>query len=88
VGCALLLVRTLHALRLPEELYPKEACDNSKAEMRAGTSSGPAHDPKPHAMREGRRVPIKSLMRNSSCRITITGAAAPTPLQPDRVTLP
>jgi Na+-translocating ferredoxin:NAD+ oxidoreductase RnfC subunit len=48
----------------PEELYPKEACDDSKATMRkAGLKwSGPA-TVKVHPMREGRRVPIKSLMK-------------------------
>lgn len=53
---------TLYAC--PEELFPKEACDNSKAQMRqAGLKwTGPA-EVKPHPMREGRRVPIKSLMR-------------------------
>jgi Na+-translocating ferredoxin:NAD+ oxidoreductase RnfC subunit len=78
---------TLYAC--PEELYPKEACDNSKAEMRAANFkwSGPM-TPKPHAMREGRRVPIKSLMR----KLQLQGYEHPaplrlTPLQPDRVTL-
>jgi Na+-translocating ferredoxin:NAD+ oxidoreductase RnfC subunit len=48
----------------PEELFPKEACDQSKAEMReAGVKwTGPA-EIKPHPMREGRRVPIQSLAR-------------------------
>lgn len=53
---------TLYAC--PEELYPKEACDQSKAEMRKASLkwSGPA-TVKPHPMRDGRRVPIKSLMK-------------------------
>jgi Na+-translocating ferredoxin:NAD+ oxidoreductase RnfC subunit len=48
----------------PEELFPKEACDASKAEMRrAGLKwTGPT-TVKPHPMREGRRVPIRSLMK-------------------------
>jgi Na+-translocating ferredoxin:NAD+ oxidoreductase RnfC subunit len=44
--------------------------------------------PKPHAMREGRRVPIKSLMRK--LQLQDYDHPAPlrtTPLQPDRVTL-
>lgn len=48
----------------PEELYPKEACDQSKAEMRKASLkwTGPM-TVKPHPMRDGRRVPIKSLMK-------------------------
>lgn len=48
----------------PEELFPKEACDNSKAAMRqAGLKwSGPM-EVRAHAMHEGRRVPIKTLTR-------------------------
>ena len=79
---------TLYAC--PEELYPKEACDNSKAEMRAGNIkwTGPM-TPKPHAMREGRRVPIKSLMRKLQLQdYDHPAPLRPTPLQPDRVTLP
>lgn len=53
---------TLYAC--PEELYPKEACDDSKAELRRAnfkwTRPGPD---KPHAMRDGRHVPIKTLTR-------------------------
>ena len=48
----------------PEELYPKEACDDSKAEMRKANLKWTGRmEIKPHGMREGRRVPIKSLMR-------------------------
>jgi Na+-translocating ferredoxin:NAD+ oxidoreductase RnfC subunit len=48
----------------PEELYPKEACDDSKAEMRKANLKWTGKmEVKPHAMREGRRVPIRSLMR-------------------------
>jgi Na+-translocating ferredoxin:NAD+ oxidoreductase RnfC subunit len=51
----------------PEELYPKEACDQSKAEMRKGNIkwAGPA-EVRVHPMRDGRRVPIQSLMRKLS----------------------
>jgi len=53
---------TLYAC--PEELFPKEACDTAKAEMRqAGRKWTGKMDVKPHPMRDGRRVPIKSLMR-------------------------
>ncbi|HOB99365.1 MAG TPA: 4Fe-4S dicluster domain-containing protein [Verrucomicrobiota bacterium] len=53
---------TLYAC--PEELFPKEACDNAKAEMRKAALkwTGKA-DVKPHPMHEGRRVPIKTLMK-------------------------
>lgn len=53
---------TLYAC--PEELFPKEACDQSKAEMRkVGQKWTGSMNVKPHPMRDGRRVPIKSLMR-------------------------
>ena len=53
---------TLYAC--PEELFPKEACDSSKAEMRKANIkwSGPM-TVQPHPMRDGRRVPIRSLMK-------------------------
>jgi Na+-translocating ferredoxin:NAD+ oxidoreductase RnfC subunit len=53
---------TLYAC--PEELFPKEACDQAKAAMKkAGQKwSGPARV-KVHPMRTGRRVPISSLLR-------------------------
>ncbi len=48
----------------PEELFPKEACDTSKDELRkAGfkwTTQSQVHT---HPLREGRRVPIRALMR-------------------------
>jgi Na+-translocating ferredoxin:NAD+ oxidoreductase RnfC subunit len=51
----------------PEELYPKEACDQSKAEMRKANIkwTGPS-EVRVHPLRDGRRVPIKSLMRKLS----------------------
>lgn len=53
---------TLYAC--PEELFPKEACDQSKAEMRKANLkwTGPV-TVKPHPMRDGRRVPIETLMK-------------------------
>ena len=53
---------TLYAC--PEELFPKEACDDSKAEMRQAKIkwTGPTTI-KPHPMRDGRHVPIKTLTR-------------------------
>lgn len=53
---------TLYAC--PEELYPKEACDQSKAELKkANVKWSGATTVKPHPMRDGRRVPIKTLMK-------------------------
>jgi len=48
----------------PEGLFPKEACDDSKTAMRAANQkwSGPPVT-KTHPMRDGRRVPIKALMK-------------------------
>lgn len=53
---------TLYAC--PEMLFPKEACDQSKVQMREAKIkwSGPT-TVTPHPMRDGRRVPIRSLMR-------------------------
>jgi Na+-translocating ferredoxin:NAD+ oxidoreductase RnfC subunit len=53
---------TLYAC--PEDLFPKEACDDSKMEMRQANIKWTGKmDVKPHPMREGRRVPIKTLMK-------------------------
>jgi Na+-translocating ferredoxin:NAD+ oxidoreductase RnfC subunit len=53
---------TLYAC--PEDLFPKEACDQAKVEMKkAGQKWSGSDRLKVHPMREGRRVPIKSLMR-------------------------
>ncbi len=48
----------------PEELFPKEACDDAKAVMRAKQIkwTGPM-EPKVHGMADGRRVPIKTLAK-------------------------
>jgi len=45
----------------PEELFPKEACDDAKSVMRAKQIKWTG--PKVHAMADGRRVPIKSLAK-------------------------
>jgi Na+-translocating ferredoxin:NAD+ oxidoreductase RnfC subunit len=53
---------TLYAC--PEELYPKEACDDSKAVLRKQNFKWAGKtDIKVHPMRDGRHVPIKSLMK-------------------------
>ncbi len=74
----------------PEMLFPKEACDCSKAEMRAANIKWPGATPtQPHALREGRRVPIKALAQ----RLDVVQYDAPAPwsdieLKPRRVFLP
>ena len=79
---------TLYAC--PEDLFPKEACDTSKVALRqAGTKWTGSMDVKPHPMREGRRVPVKSLSR----RLAVTAYEHPAPLRaeplaPREVTLP
>jgi Na+-translocating ferredoxin:NAD+ oxidoreductase RnfC subunit len=48
----------------PEELYPKEACDNSKKEMKElGEKYVQSAPVKVHPMKEGRRVPLKQLIK-------------------------
>lgn len=72
---------TLYAC--PEELYPKEACDQSKVAMRRANLkwSGPT-TVKPHPMRDGRRVPIQTLMR----KLQIDGYDHPAHWEPRVVT--
>jgi Na+-translocating ferredoxin:NAD+ oxidoreductase RnfC subunit len=56
---------TLYAC--PEQLYPKEACDASKAEMRkANLKWNGSMTVKEHPMHDGRRIPIKTLARKLS----------------------
>ena len=71
---------TLYAC--PEELFPKEACDDSKAEMRRANLkwTGPT-TVKPHAMKDGRRVPIKTLTK----KLHVQEYDLPAPLRADGV---
>ena len=74
----------------PEELYPKEACDDSRAEMRRANVkwTGPT-TVKPHAMRDGRHVPIKTLTRKLNVHLYDLPAPFWTGrLEPDRLVLP
>ncbi|MBI5766262.1 MAG: 4Fe-4S dicluster domain-containing protein [Verrucomicrobia bacterium] len=79
---------TLYAC--PEELFPKEACDQSKAEMKKANQKWTGKmTVKPHPMRDGRRVPIKTLMK----KLHITQYEHPAPLSgevlaPARIVLP
>jgi Na+-translocating ferredoxin:NAD+ oxidoreductase RnfC subunit len=73
----------------PEQLFPKEACDDAKGALRAAGRkwSGPT-TVTPHPMREGRRVPIKALVR----RLDFQSYDSPAPLRaeplaPGRVVL-
>ena len=79
---------TLYAC--PEELFPKEACDDSKAVMREQKQkwTGPT-EVKPHGMRDGRHVPIKTLTR----KLHVEKYDLPAPLwegriEPQRLVIP
>jgi Na+-translocating ferredoxin:NAD+ oxidoreductase RnfC subunit len=79
---------TLYAC--PEELFPKEACDDAKAVMRAKQIkwTGPMN-PKPHPMADGRRVPIRTLAK----KLHVLDYDLPAPLlhqeiSPARLVLP
>ncbi|HEX3625811.1 MAG TPA: 4Fe-4S dicluster domain-containing protein [Verrucomicrobiae bacterium] len=79
---------TLYAC--PEELFPKEACDDAKEVMRANQIkwTGPM-DPKPHPMADGRHVPIQMLAK----KLHVLDYDLPAPLlkreiTPTRLVLP
>jgi Na+-translocating ferredoxin:NAD+ oxidoreductase RnfC subunit len=79
---------TLYAC--PEELFPKEACDDAKASMRAKQIkwTGPMN-PQPHPMHDGRCVPIKTLAK----KLHVLEYDVPAPLSaetisPTRLVLP
>lgn len=60
----------------PEDLYPREACDQGKAEMKAqGIKYEQKKEVKVHPIKEGRRVPLKQLMK----RVDLHNYDAPTP---------
>jgi Na+-translocating ferredoxin:NAD+ oxidoreductase RnfC subunit len=71
----------------PEDLYPREACDESKAEMKRMKLKYEQQKPlRVHPIKEGRRVPLKQLMK----RLNVTNYDVPTPYtknspQPDQV---
>lgn len=68
---------TLYAC--PEDLYPKEACDDAKIELRATGFKwqGPAPT-EPHPFHDGRRVPIKRLVS----KLGVEKWDEPAPLRP------
>lgn len=66
----------------PEDLYPREACDQGKAEMRKmGVQYKQTKPVKVHPMKEGRRVPIKQLMK----KLDIYKFEAKTPFTDDTI---
>jgi len=71
----------------PEDLYPREACDESKVEMKKMKLKYEQLKPlKVHPVKEGRRVPLKQLMK----RLNVTNYDVHTPYtnnspQPDKV---
>ena len=68
---------TLYAC--PEDLFPKEACDRSKRDMRAAGIKFVQQKPVAvHPMKEGRRVPLSQLRR----RLKIEAYEGETPYQP------
>lgn len=74
----------------PEELFPKEACDDAKTEMRRAQVkwAGPMN-PKPHPMGDGRRVPIKSLTKKLHVQdYDLPAPLVSYPLVPARLVLP
>ena len=74
----------------PEGLYPKEACDSSKAEMRRASQkwSGPT-TVTPHPMHDGRRVPVTALARKLGVAdLDVEAPFREAPLTPSRVVLP
>jgi hypothetical protein len=71
-------------------LYPKEACDDSKAAMRLADLkwTGPAAV-KPHPMRDGRHVPIQTLTRKLHVeQYDLPAPLSAADLRPARLVLP
>lgn len=79
---------TLYAC--PEELFPKEACDDAKAAMRRSNQKWSGKmTVSPHPMRDGRRVPIKKLMKKLHVEeYDLHTPVLEKPLAPRQVTLP
>lgn len=70
---------TLYAC--PEDLYPKEACDRSKAEMRRqGVKYVQQKPVREHLMKDPRRVPLKQLIK----RLDLTRYDVATPFIADK----
>jgi hypothetical protein len=71
-------------------LFPKEACDASKAVLRQqGWKWSGASEVKVHPLHEGRRVPIKSLIRKLDLEpYDLPAPLVEAPLRPRRLVLP
>jgi Na+-translocating ferredoxin:NAD+ oxidoreductase RnfC subunit len=64
----------------PEDLYPREACEQAKTSMReTGKKYQQTREPRLHSMKNYRRVPTKSLLR----RLRIEKYEGPTPMVND-----
>lgn len=60
----------------PEGLFPKETCDNAKDQIKKmGVKLSFNKDIKPHPLREGRRVPVKKLIK----KLDVEGYNVPAP---------
>jgi len=71
---------TLYAC--PEDLFPKEACDDAKVHLsEAGILPPRPAAVKPHPLRDGRRVPIGALVR----KLNVKAFDRPAPLSPAKV---
>ena len=68
---------TLYAC--PEDLYPKEACDRAKADLReAGIKYVQQREPRVHPIKDGRRVPLTQLRK----RLKVEEYESETPYDP------
>ena len=76
---------TLYAC--PEELYPREACEDAKRDLRAGGVRVEQKRPlQPHPMKEARRVPVSQLRRRLKLDEFESDAPYdPTPVAPEAV---
>jgi Na+-translocating ferredoxin:NAD+ oxidoreductase RnfC subunit len=71
---------TLYAC--PEDLYPKEACDKAKFEMKeAGIKFIQQKPVKVHPIKDGRRVPLKQLTQ----RLSLKDYDVPAPYNPEKL---
>ncbi len=71
---------TLYAC--PEDLFPKEACDQAKRDLRdAGTKYVQKHEPLVHPMKDSRRVPLAMLRK----RLKVEEYEAETPYEDIRL---
>jgi hypothetical protein len=68
----------------PEDLYPKEACDKAKTEMReAGIKFIQQKPVKVHPIKEGRRVPLKQLIM----KLKLQDYDAEAPFYPKKISI-